>query len=765
MKDNTQRVWRMAALLGFLTFVAFWPAFENGFVEYDDQDYVTQNARVQEGLTRSGVQWAFATGHAANWHPLTWISHMLDVSMHGMDAGGHHATSVAIHITSVVLLFLFLVRTTGQLWPAALAAGLFGFHPLRVESVAWISERKDVLSGLFFMLTLLAYARYAEGAVDGGRKTVTSHQSPVIGGPWSIVSKEAWRWYALALVCFALGLMSKPMLVTVPFVLLLLDYWPLERLEFKSGFPGSRRIKQLVVEKLPFFLLTGISSFVTFSVQQTGGAVATMTRFPPDLRLENALVSYPRYLLKMLWPVDLSPFYPYPKEWLIPVVVFSALALLVLAGLVVANLRQRPFLATGVLWFLGMLVPVIGLVQVGSQSIADRYTYLPAIGLTIALVWLADQLIGHSPGARKMAAVAAALMMLGCAALTFRQTGYWRDTWTLFSHAREVTTNNEVAEYSLGAELVRLGKVEEAVPYFEAAVRIRPDYGEAQNNLGTALMLGGRLEEAVGHFQAAQKAGLNIPELHFNLAATLDRLGKREAGVAEYETALRMNPSFQEARFELAMLHLRSRQIDAAKSQFVTFARNDPRNPKGPLGLALTQVQEGSYSNSFSSFQAALELDPANPQVHYEYAKALEQSYVLQPTPELAFNLGLVRLVQKQSKEAVALFESALQSRPDWPIALNEIAWLLATSPDENARNGQKAVEMAEKAVASTGRKEARFLGTLDAAYAEAGRFEDAIRTAIEARTVAERAGEAGISAAAEDRLRSYQAGKPYRQP
>ena len=355
------------------------------------------------------------------------------------------------------------------------------------------------------------------------------------------------------------------MLVTVPFVLLLLDFWPLQRIELKPGFLGSRRCRGLLAEKIPFFFLAAISSFVTFSVQQSGGGVAKMTRFPLDLRIENALVSYPRYLVKTFLPVDLSPFYPYPKEWMIVVVIFGALLLLVLLALAIANLRRRPFLTTGVFWFLGMLVPVIGLVQVGSQSMADRYTYLPAIGLMIALVWLVDQLIGQSSTARKGGAVAGTLLVLVCAVLTFRQTGYWRNTWTLFSHAREATTNNEVAEYSLGAELVRRGKVEQAVPYFEAAVRIRPDYAEAQNNLGTALMMGGRLEEAVEHLRMAQKDGLKIPELHFNLAATLDRLGKIGEATAEYETALQMNPSFQDARFELGMLLLRSRAFDAAR--------------------------------------------------------------------------------------------------------------------------------------------------------------------------------------------------------
>ncbi|MES1180725.1 MAG: hypothetical protein ABUL66_02560, partial [Verrucomicrobiota bacterium] len=421
----------VALLLALATLLVYLPVTRNGFVNFDDGDYVTGNRLVKDGLTWAGIRWAFTTFHASNWHPLTWLSHMLDCQLFGLSPGAHHCVNVLWHAANTVLLFVLLLRLTSSLWPSAFVAALFAWHPLHVESVAWVAERKDVLSTCFALLTLLAYTRYAQ--------STTSDRRQVAGGFSSSFFILHSSFY-LALVCFALGLMAKPMLVTLPFVMLLLDYWPLKRFSV-SAFRFYRF--PLLLEKLPFFLLAAVSCVITYRAQDAGASVASLERVPLHLRLENSLVSYPAYLLKTIWPANLAVIYPLPKE--IPgIAAATAAAVLIFFSTVVARARQRsPYLLVGWLWFLGTLVPVIGLVQVGSQSMADRYTYFPLIGVFIAAAFGV-----HALAVRfqfpKLAAAAAGLTLTACVGLAENQLRHWRDSESLFAHAVAVTKNNDV---------------------------------------------------------------------------------------------------------------------------------------------------------------------------------------------------------------------------------------------------------------------------------------------------------------------------------
>jgi hypothetical protein len=481
--------WLLAAAVALLSSLPYLGVGGYGFVDFDDDLYVYGNAVVRNGLTLDGVKWAFTSFHAGNWHPLTWISHMADVSLFGPWAGGHHGTNVLLHALSSALLFLALRRMTGNAWRSAFAAALFGVHPLHVESVAWVAERKDVLSGLFFSLGLLAYGGYAR---KGG----------------------AWRYVAVA-ACLTLGLLSKPMLVTFPFLLLLLDYWPLGRV---AGSPppadgtGTAPVplSRLVVEKAPLFLLAAASCVVTYAAQAGGGMVKPVSFLYPSERIANALVSLAAYLGKAFVPVRLAVLYPFPYDGIPPwKPVAASLLLLAATVLAVRARRTSPWLAVGWFWFVGTLVPVIGLVQVGNQAMADRYTYIPLVGIFLAVAWEGwARLSALLPGAgRGASAATAAAVLAACLALSALQARHWRDTVTLFSHAIDATGENCLMQNGLGAELYRQKRYAEAEGHFREAIRIRPDHADAHNNLGILLVVTGLQEEGVAHMREAVRIG------------------------------------------------------------------------------------------------------------------------------------------------------------------------------------------------------------------------------------------------------------------
>jgi len=544
-----RRTLPIAVLLALATLLAYWPVVQCGYLNLDDDLYVTANPAVWGGLTLAGARWALTATHAGLWHPLTWLSHMLDVQLYGSNPAGHHATNLLLHVANVVLLLLVLVRTTGALWPSAAVAALFALHPLRVESVAWVAERKDLLSGLFGLTTIWAYARYAERP-HAGR-------------------------YALVALSLALGLMAKPMLVTLPLVLLLLDRWPLRR--------GTSL--RLVVEKMPLLALAAAAGIMEMVAAQRAGAVGHLARFPLEARLANALVSYARYLGKTLWPSGLAVFYPYPSAWPAPQLAGAAGLLMAVTLLAIVQMRRRPYLLVGWLWFLGMLFPVSGVVQAGSQAMADRFTYLPLIGLFVMAAWGGQDLLARWPVRPPVLAACAVALLLALGCTTWRQVGYWHDSTRLFTHALEVTSANWLAHNNLGDALAREGKLEEAtrhiaesirlepsnpdahynlgvvlhrqgrpaeaIAHYREALRLAPDYPNAHNNLGVALLDGGEVEQAIGELQQAflmhQDAGT-----HFNLGLALAKQGRTDEAIEHYREAVHLKPDFGEARQHLA---------------------------------------------------------------------------------------------------------------------------------------------------------------------------------------------------------------------
>ena len=490
----------LCALLVAVTLAAFWRLHAGGFVLFDDDLYVTENTHVARGLTGESIAWAFTTTEAANWHPVTWISHMLDVQLFGMDAGRHHLTSILLHALNAVLLLLLLFRMTGALWRSAFVAALFALHPLHVESVAWIAERKDVLSTLFWLLTTGAWLAYVK----------SKKPAP----------------YALMMAFFALGLMAKPMLVTLPFTLLLFDYWPLQRmaLPWREHFTD---LKKLVWEKAPLFAMAAVSCIVTFIVQRGGGAVKSMEAFPFDQRAANAAHACWAYLGKTFLPSGLAFFYPHAHTGLFS---FSgAAAALALAGaaVIVFRLRKKaPYLAFGWCWYLAVLAPVIGLVQVGDQGMADRYTYVPLIGIFIAAAWGAAEIVRRNRGLRLAAAATAAAVLALLFAATRIQTGYWMDSEALFGRALAVTPDNAPAHNGFGLVLCAKGRTAEAVAHYMDALQIDPNSSDVHNNLGIALVTEGRLADAVEHYRQALRINPEAVKILNNLGVALARLGR-----------------------------------------------------------------------------------------------------------------------------------------------------------------------------------------------------------------------------------------------
>jgi tetratricopeptide (TPR) repeat protein len=537
----------IALLLALVTLLAYLPVVRDGFVNYDDQTYVTENPVVQKGLTWTGIQWAFTTGHGGNWHPLTWLSLMLDDELFGINAGAFHFVNVLFHAANTVLLFVLLWRLAGALWPAAFIAALFAWHPLHVESVAWIAERKDVLSTFFALLTLLAYAKYA--------------------------MENCHRSFWLALIFFALGLMSKPMLVTLPFVMLLLDFWPVQR------FNGST-VQRLFIEKIPFFALSAISCIVTFLAQRHGEAVMTLEQFPINLRFENAIISYGRYLLKTVWPFDLAVIYPLPNHlsWIHAAAATSAPVLLLVSWIAWRGCRTGPYLLVGWLWFLGTLVPVIGLVQVGSAALADRYTYFPLIGIFIAAVFGVRDLAERFQFPKIILPAASVLILGACLSLTERQLSCWRDSESLFTHAIAVTRDNAAAEIDLGVALEQQGRQTEALAHYREAARISPENIQAHYNIGNLLDKLGQPGEALPEQREVVRLDPKSSFLHTGLGITLAGLGNFDEAMAEFSEAARLDPADPSPHFQMGATLLKKGRDTEAIEQLRAALRLDPEN-------------------------------------------------------------------------------------------------------------------------------------------------------------------------------------------
>jgi Tfp pilus assembly protein PilF len=520
------------------------------FVNFDDHVYVYENPLVVKGLSTEGIIGAFTHTHARNWHPLTTLSHMLDCQIYGLKAGGHHLTNVILHTLSVVFAFLVLKQMTGALWRSAFVAALFAVHPLHVESVAWIAERKDVLSAVFFMLTLAAYTRYAR-------------------------RRSVFRYVCLILF-FACGLISKPMLVTVPFVLLLLDYWPLDRMGTQEPGIGNR-LRSLLTEKIPLFALSAFSCIATLFVQRQDPI--EIDQLPLVLRLQNPVVSYVTYIWQMFWPARLAVFYPHPNEHLTVLQVAGSILLLVGISLLVIWLRRsKPYLVTGWFWYLGMLVPVIGLVQVGEQAHADRYTYLPEIGLYIMIAWSVSGLLFHSTHlCRALAGVLAGVLIAALCVLSFGQTSYWKNSETLWGHTLAVTSENDVAHNNLGFLFLRRGELDKAVSEFQTALDIRSRNTQShyrlgaaliQSNLGNALAREQQFDAAIDHLQQAVRLRPDYADAYFNLGSVLFQKGETDNAIAEWQKAIAINPRDAEAHRNIADAFQKQRKMREASSEY-----------------------------------------------------------------------------------------------------------------------------------------------------------------------------------------------------
>lgn len=677
--------------------IIYGQTFGHEMINCDDNPYVYENPDVIGGLTWDGVRWAATTHHAGNWHPLTWLSHMLDVELFGLhaaperwkgpEAGWHHLTNVVLHLASAIVLFLALRLMTGSLWLSALAAAMFAVHPLRVESVAWLAERKDVLSGLFWMLTLLAYGWYV--------------RRPSVG-----------RYLAVA-VCFALGLTSKSMLVTLPCVLLLLDFWPLRRmtvvkprplvasLPATNGRGFTAGVWRLILEKLPLFALSATVSMIVVVSQRSSGLMNMAENVPLGLRATNAALAYVGYLWKTIWPTNLAIFYPHPamlKSGYTSSIIAGALAaMLLLAAITLVVLwqaRRRPYLAVGWFWYLGTLVPVVGLVQVGVQSMADRYTYLPMIGIYIMVVWGGAELAACRRRLAVPLGAVTVVLLVAWTAVAFHQTTHWKTRFTVFEHAITATHDNYFAHNHLGVAYIHTGNVEKAGKHYAKAVEAAPNYDASNANFGAYYMRRGEPKKAIRYFQNAVRVNPYLGVHHINLGQAYLALGRFDEAGEEFRNAVK-------AEKDCAALH--------------GYLSIDLRR-RGKLREAEAERQE---------------------------------MFRLCANDAILFG-ELSRVYSLDSND---------------PTTLNDIAWLLATSPDASVRKGLTAVRLANRAIALLGKQNAAILGTLAAAYAEDGRFPEAVETAHRARNLALKQRNPALAKSIEAKISLYETRTPYREP
>jgi tetratricopeptide (TPR) repeat protein len=757
--DNKKLRGLICLALAFVTFGIYWQVHGFGFVNYDDPDYVTENSMVRGGLSFNGIIWSFTHFYASNWHPLTWISHMLDCQLFGVNPGGPHVVNVLLHAANAILLFLLLHRLTGAQWRSAIVAGLFAWHPLHVESVAWISERKDVLSTFFGLLSLLAYARY----VDESKV-----QSPK--------SKTA---YSLALIFFAFSLMSKSMLVTLPCVMLLLDVWPLQRVE-NTGWRAffTPQFARLILEKAPWFGLSVAASSITFIAQKTGGAVMNVEHFPMAWRLFNAVESYVGYIQKTFWPTGLAVFYP--MEYVRPIGPFVVhLVLLILMTVAaLATLKRWPFLLVGWFWFLGTLVPVIGLVQVGSQSMADRYSYVPMIGLLIAIVWGTHTILSDSRPKILAGGIAAAMVLTVLITVAFVQIRYWKSSITLFSHALNVTTANTTALIDLGVGFFDLGRNEDAMKMYQVALQVDPTAADVHKNIGLVLAKTGKPDEALAQYREAVRLSPNSAALQNFLAVALSEDGKKDEALPHYNEAVRLEPANAQYQTDLAVTLVALGKRAEALPHYQQAAWLDPSNAHYQNNFATALARSGDENAAIQYYQAAIRDDPKFAEAYsnlgalltsrhqlIDAAKQYSEAIRLGPTnATIRFNFALVLLKLNRADDALTQLTEAARLRPDWPEPLNAAAWALATSDNEKLRNGAEAVKFAEKAADLTSRRQPLILNTLAAAYAESGRFDDALSNANAALQLAQDAGHTNQAAKIEQAIILYQSKTPLRE-
>ncbi len=689
--------------LALFTFIAFEQVRLCEFTFTDDIAFAAENPNVQAGLTRKSIAWAFTTTTTANWMPLTWLSVMLDSQIFGHSSATFHLMNLLYHVLNVLLLFMVLSKMTGTLWRSAFVAALFALHPLRVESVAWVAERKDVLSGLFWMLTMLAYIRYA--------------QRPGI------------RRYLLVALALSLGLLAKPMLVTLPCVLLLLDYWPLGRLqwgrqnaanELQHSEPVGLACKKtspgrLIAEKIPLFMLTVTSCITTVIAQQAEGAVRTMDRYTLSVRINNALVSYISYIGKMIWPTRLAHLYLHPGRNLPTWKPVIALVILISVSVVVIYMARRRHdlapLLVGWLWYLGTLVPVIGLVQVGSQGMADRYTYLPSIGILIMVAWGAARLSNRWRRRNMVFAISTGLLLIGLILCTRTQVRHWKNSLTLFGHDVQATPNNHISHYHYGSALFQEGRLDEAAFHYQTALRINPRYMKPYIRLANSFYKQGRFDETISVCKKRLRIGKPAAVIYFRLGMAYYSKGDKGRAIQSFKESLRLKPDSVPAHENLAKVLVRTGNPD----------------------VVITHLTE------------AIQLNPNIAPTHHGLALALRS--------------------KGRTEEAITHFREALRIKPGWEKPMNSLAWILATHSDPKFRNPQEALSLAIRICELANYEDPRFLDTLAAAYAAAGRFSDAVATAEKAIQIIASGDKKQRLQKIQNRLDLYRQQKPYRQP
>jgi tetratricopeptide (TPR) repeat protein len=684
------------ALLVVATFALYARTAHFDFVNFDDGDYVYDNAWVKQGITADGISWAFTTSAASNWHPLTWLSLMLDVSLFGVSAGAIHLVNAALHALNAGLLFLVLSRMTWNRWPSAWVAAMFAVHPLHVESVAWIAERKDVLSTTFWMLCTLAYVSYVRNRTMGR--------------------------YALVLVLLALGLMTKPMVVTLPFVLLLLDYWPLGRVdsapredasdgEAPRRDRGRLRLRGIILEKLPMLTLVVASAIATYLAQSAGRAVASTRRFPLDLRIANAVISYGEYLLLTIVPRGLAIYYPHPANvanhpplW--PAVTISAIVLATITAVAFAMRRRMPWWIVGWLWYLGTLVPVIGIVQVGGQARADRYTYVPLIGIFIATAWTVCALAKRSAPLRALAGAGGIVTVLVAAALTWVQLGYWRNGETVWRRAIAVVPDNYVAHGGLGQFLDEQGKTDAAREEFETAIRINPNEPTALNDLGVQASRAGDFDRAAELYRRAIRIDPYFGGTYYNYGNVLDRQGKPDEAERAYRRAGELG------------------------------------YPRGYHAQARLLAARGKLQEAIPLWEKALRMDPTLSDAHHA--------------------MGMALLMQGENQNGFSHLRAALGIDPHRADTLSALAWAMATHPNPAYQDGVEAERLARRAIELSKSPDPHLLDTLAAALARQRKFDEAANVAQQAADLAQRQGADDLAAAIRNRLQLYRSGHAY---
>ncbi len=778
-------------LLALVTIAVFWQVGSFDLINYDDWDYVRDNEYVNTGLSWENIIWAFTESYASNWHPLTWASHMLDCQLFGMDPGGHHLMNLFLHVANTLLLFAVLSRMTGAVWRSVFVAAAFALHPLHIESVAWVSERKDVLSTLFWILTMGAYLGY--------------------------VNRPNKSRYLLTLVVFGLGLMAKPMLVTLPLVLLLLDYWPLGRFQKASHHKNTERSPKaifghLLLEKLPLLALSAGSCAITFLAQQKGGSVMSINIIPMGLRIANAVISYAKYIGKMIWPSRLAIFYPYPGDKLpLWMVVLVAMLLFAISIWVIKLAKKRGYLAVGWFWYIITLLPVIGIVQVGSQAMANRYTYVPLTGIFIIIAWAGAELTAKLPYRKILLAVLSVTVFSAMAVASRLQLRHWRDSMTIFEHALEVTGDNSVAHRCLIKPLYEQGRIEEAFIHGYEAFRINPNDYQVHIDLGVLLARQGKLEQAIKHYKEVLRLTPDNAKVYNDIGIALDRQDKLDSAVAYFNKALQINPEFAKAHYNLGYALARQGKFDDAVEHYTRAIQISPDVPVIYKNLADVLIQQGRIAEAIEQYQQVLRLTPGNAQVHNdvglvfaqqgklnqaaghfnkalqinpEYAKAhynlgytlalqgkfdeavigLKNTIELDPSYAPAYQfLGQILSQQGRMNEAVENFRQVLRLEPDHIEILNALAWMLTVHKSADYHDPNEAIGLAERACELTSYEQPAIVDTLACAYAASGRFLEAAATAEKALELARsKEQDQQLIDSIQNNLNLFQAGKPY---